>query len=162
MLETFINYLSKMIQNVVQNTSNIFRQLFFTGSITLQYYALWIFCSSKRSPLVIPMTITSYNFYVALPFLFLGITSMHVRPPFLLGCQISAELSTQHRIPCLTFSGNHLQSWLPFSCGAMKALTNKKSVLWHNYSVFKTYSMLNILNSHRLGFHFSGKYSLLN
>lgn len=34
---------------------------------------------------MIPMTVTSYKLYVAPPFPFTGITSVPIKPPFLLG-----------------------------------------------------------------------------
>jgi len=52
---------------LMQCASNFCRQLLFAGSITLQYYALWIFCSSKTSPLVIPVATARYNPHIALP-----------------------------------------------------------------------------------------------
>lgn len=42
---------------------------------------------------MIPMTVTSYKLYVAPPFPFTGITSVPIKPLFLLGCQVSVELS---------------------------------------------------------------------
>lgn len=64
----------------IESASKVFRQLVFcTGSITLQYYVLWIFHFSKTLHPVTPVSIVSYSLYATLLFPFKSTVNIHDR-----------------------------------------------------------------------------------
>lgn len=126
----------------MQSASSIFRELF-TGSVTLQYCALWI-CHSSRTPALVLPGLSLGTIFLWPSFSLPGDSHCALRLPFPLPegpCWPSAE----HRISCLAFSGNPPCSLLSVCWEALMALTNQPSLLSHSYSGFETSLVLNLL-----------------